>query len=128
MPANSPQEVTNLVAQRLNRGDLDGIMALYEPNAGLAPQPGQVLQGAAAIREGFAGFIALKPSMNMESETVIQADDLAIVYTKWSLSATGPDGSAVNMRVQAIHVMRRQPDGTWLFVIANPFGPAWCRC
>ena len=74
MPANSPQEVTNLIAQRLNRGDLDGIMALYEPNAGLAPQPGQVLQGAAAIREGFAGFIALKPSMNMESETVIQAE------------------------------------------------------
>ena len=101
IPANSPQDVANLVAQRLNRGDLDGIMALYEPNAGLAPQPGQVLQGAAAIREGFAGFIALKPSMNMESETVIQVDDLAIVYTKWSLSGTGPDGSAVNMHGQA---------------------------
>ena len=122
MPANSPREVANLVAQRLNRGDLDGIMALYEPNAGLAPQPGQVLQGAAAIREGFAGFIALKPSMNMESETVIQADDLAIVYTKWSLSGTGPDGSAVNMHGQATDEMRRQPDGTWLCVIDNPFG------
>ena len=122
MPANSPQEVTNLVAQRLNRGDLDGIMALYEPNAGLAPQPGQVLQGAAAIREGFAGFIALKPSMNMESETVIQADDLAIVYTKWSLSGTTPDGDPVNMSGQSTDVMRRQPDGTWLCVIDNPFG------
>ncbi|MCH8898462.1 MAG: nuclear transport factor 2 family protein, partial [Chloroflexi bacterium] len=119
---NSPQYVANLVAQRLNRGDLDGIMALYEPNAGLAPQPGQVLQGAAAIRQGFAGFIALKPSMNMESETVAQADDVAIVYTKWSLSATGPDGSAVNMNRQAIDVMRRQPDGTRLCVIDNPFG------
>ena len=65
MPANGPQEVASLVAQGLNRGDLDGIMALYERNACLVPQPGQVLQGTAAIREGFAGFLALKPSMNM---------------------------------------------------------------
>ena len=122
MPANSPQEVTNLVAQRLNRRDLDGIMALYEPNAGLAPQPGQVLQGAADIRQGFAGFIALKPSMNMESDTVIQVDDLAIVYTKWSLSGTTPDGGVINKSGQSTDVMRRQPDGTWLCVIDNPFG------
>ena len=107
MPANSPSYVANLVAQRLNRGDLVGIMPLYEPNACLAPQPGQVLQGAADIRQGFAGFIALKPSMNMESETVAQADDVAIVCTKWSLSA-------VNMSGQAIDVMRQQPDGTRL--------------
>ena len=96
-------------------------MALYKPNAGLAPQPGRVLQGAAAIRQGFAGFIALKPTMNVESETVVQADAVAIVCTKWSLSATGPDGSTVNMNSQATGVMRRQSDRTWLCMIDNPF-------
>ena len=122
MPANSPQEVANLVAQGLSTGDLDGIMALFEPSACLVPQPGQVLQGSSAIREGFAGFIAMKPTMNLESLTVVQADDVAIVYTKWSLSGTGPDGGAIIMNGQATDVMRRQPDGTWLCVIDNPFG------
>ena len=122
MRANTPQEVANLVAQGVNSGDLVGIMALYKPNAGLAPQTGRVLQGDVAIRQGFAGFIALKPSMNMESETVIQADDLAIVCTKRSLSGIGPDGSAVNMHGQTTDVMRRHPHGTWLCVIDNPFG------
>ena len=120
--ANSPQEVANLVAQGLSTGDLDGIMALFEPSACLVPQPGQVLQGASAIREGFAGFIAMKPTMNVESLNVVQADDVAIVYTKWSLSGTGPDGGAITMSAQATDVMRRQPDGTWLCVIDNPFG------
>ncbi len=122
MPANSPYEVANLIGHGLSTGDLDGIMALYEPSACLVPQPGQVLQGAAAIREGIAGFMALKPTMNMESRTVVQADDLAIVYTKWRLSGTGPDGGAINMSGQSTDVMRRQPDDTWLCVIDNPFG------
>jgi uncharacterized protein (TIGR02246 family) len=122
MPANSPLEVANLIAQGLSNGDLDGIMALYEPSACLVPQPGQVLQGTAAIREGIEGFLGMKPTMNVESETVVQADDVAIVYTKWSLSGTGADGGAVNMSGQATDVMRRQPNGMWLCVIDNPFG------
>ena len=34
MPANSPYEVANLIGQGLSTGDLDGIMALYEPRVG----------------------------------------------------------------------------------------------
>ena len=122
MAANSPQEVASGIGQGLSNGDLDGIMALYEPNACLVPQEGEVLQGHAAIREGIAGFIALKPSMTGESRAVVQADDLAIVYTRWTLSGTSPDGDPVNMSGQSTDVMRRQPDGTWLCVIDNPFG------
>lgn len=122
MPANTPQEVADGIGKGLSAGDLDAIMALYEPSACLVPEPGQVLQGAAAIREGLAGFIALNPTMSMESRTAIQADDLAIVYTKWSLTGTGPDGGPVNMSGQSTDVMRRQLDGSWLCVIDNPFG------
>ena len=122
MPANSPQDVAKGIGQGIGNGDLDEVMAMYEPNACLVPQPGQVLQGHAAIREGIAGFIALKPIMTGESRTVVQADDLAIVYTKWTLSGTTPDGDAINMSGQSTDVMRRQPDGSWLCVIDNPFG------
>ena len=97
-------------------------MALYKPNACLVPQPGQVLQGHAAIREGIAEFISLNPTMTGESRTVVQADDLAIVYTKWTLSGTTTDGDVVNISGQSTDVMRRQPYGTWLCVIDNTFG------
>ena len=122
MPANSPEEVAKGIGQGIDNADLDEVMALYEPNACLVPQPGQVLQGTAAIREGIAGFIALKPTMTGESRTVVQADDLAIVYTRWTLSGTTANGDAVNMNGQSTDVMRRQDDGTWLCVIDNPFG------
>ena len=122
MPANSPQEMAEGIGQGIDKGNLDGVMALYEPNACLVPQPGQLLQGHVAIREGIAAFIALNPAMTGESRTVVQADDLAIVYTNWTLSGKTPEGDAVNMSGQSTDVMRSQPDGTWLCVIDNPFG------
>ena len=42
--------------------------------------------------------------------------------SKWVLEGTGPDGKPIKMEGQSAEVARRQPDGTWLFVIDNPFG------
>ena len=97
MAANSPQEVAAGIGHGLSNGDLEGIMAMYEPNACLVLQSGQVLQGVAAIRESIAEFIALKPKMKAESRTVVQADDLAIVYARWSLSGTDIDSAAISI-------------------------------
>ena len=47
----------------------------------------------------------MQPNMILESEPVVQADDVAIVYTKWSLFGSGSDGAAANMNGQAIDVM-----------------------
>jgi ketosteroid isomerase-like protein len=38
------------------------------------------------------------------------------------LDGTGPDGKPVKIEGQSAEVARRQPDGTWLFVIDNPHG------
>ena len=122
MAANSPQEVAAGIGQGLSNSDLEGTMAMYEPNACFVTEQGQVLQGHAAIRGAISSFIALTPTMSAESRTVVQADDVAIIYTKWSLSGTTPDGGAINKSGQSTDVMRRQPDGTWLCVIDSPFG------
>jgi ketosteroid isomerase-like protein len=40
----------------------------------------------------------------------------------WSATAPGPDGKPVTVTGNNVEVVRRQPDGTWLFVIDNPRG------
>ena len=47
MPARSPEEVDALFEKALNAGDIDGLVALYEPDATLIPQPGQEAKGRA---------------------------------------------------------------------------------
>ena len=126
MAARRPEELDRLFAQASNAGDLDALLALYEPNAALAPQPGQVVTGAQSIREALRAFIAMKPTLTMlETKTVMQTGEIALNSAKWHLTGTGPDGSPVTMDGHSAEVARRQADGTWRIVIDSPWGLEW---
>jgi uncharacterized protein (TIGR02246 family) len=122
MSARSPEEVDPLFAQALNAGDIDALMALYEPQASLMPAPGKVVVGTAAIREALAAFLAGRPNITLSQRLVSRADDLALVTSKWELSMTGADGQRSTMNGQSVEVVRRQADGSWRFAIDMPFG------
>jgi uncharacterized protein (TIGR02246 family) len=126
MPANSPEEVDTLVAKALSSRDIEGVMALYEDDAVFIP-PGEpvsnALRGKAAIREGMPQFFAMNPTLDLQATKVVEVGDVALVTGDWTLKGTGPEGD-VSLSGTYVDVMRRQPDGTWLFVIDNPDGVA----
>jgi ketosteroid isomerase-like protein len=49
-------------------------------------------------------------------------DDLALVIGVWSFDGTAPDGTPVRLEAKNADVLRRQSDGSWRFVIDNPWG------
>ncbi|HXX84745.1 MAG TPA: SgcJ/EcaC family oxidoreductase [Casimicrobiaceae bacterium] len=122
MPARTPGDVDRLFAEALNAGNLEALVALYEPEAVLMPQPGMLVHGIDAIRESLAQFISGKPKISLKPRLNTYTSDLAIVSATWELSMTGPDGKPVNMAGQSVEVMRRRSDGTWRFAIDLPFG------
>src|SRR5215472_15749126 len=122
MSARTPQDVDRLFAEALNAGQLDALVALYEPQGTLMPSPGKLVTGTAAIRESLAGFLAGKPKMTITARLVAQSGDLAVTSAKWEMSMTGPDGKPANMTGESVEVVRRQADGTWRAVIDLPFG------
>jgi uncharacterized protein (TIGR02246 family) len=113
-----------LWAESFVAGDLDALVALYEPDAILVAQPGEVLTGIEAIREALSAFLATRPTFNLEVRTVLQTGDIALSFADWSLRGTGPEGEAIEMAAQTSDVLRRQADGTWRFAIDNPYGSA----
>jgi uncharacterized protein (TIGR02246 family) len=122
MPARKPEQLDELFAEALNSGKLDALVALYEPQATLSPQPRQFVTGTKPIREALSGFLAMKPKINLNPKTLAMADDIAFTSAKWELTGTAPDGKPVNMAGQSAEIARRQPDGTWLFLIDSPWG------
>jgi uncharacterized protein (TIGR02246 family) len=125
MPARKPKELDTLFEQALNAGDLDGLLALYEPNASFTAQPGQVVTGTAAIREAIAGFLSLKPSITLDTRVLGESHGIALMTSRWRLTGKGPDGAAVELTGESAEVVRQQPDGSWLFVIDTPYGLEW---
>src|SRR5918992_5185676 len=114
----TPGEVLNSVVEGINTGDLDSLMTLYEDDACFALQPGQ----PESVRQSLRSFIDLKGKLDLKVKRVLQASGLALVTTEWSFSGTGPDGNPINMAAKSADVLRHQADGTWRFVIDNPWG------
>lgn len=124
MAGTTPLETGALIGEALGRGDLDSALELFEPDAVLVdPASGEVLRGHEQIRVGIERFVAMQPEFVPTAEPrVIEAGDVAIVLAPWAFDAPGPDGQPVRTEGIATDVLRRQPDGTWRFVIDNPPG------
>jgi len=122
MPANSPEQAHDLFVKYFNAGDLEGIVSLYEPDAILVKFPGPAVQGEAAIREAMIEFLSINGQMKLKIDRVFTTDDLALLFSSWTLRGTSADGTPVVSSGQTSDVVRRQADGTWLFVIDNPHG------
>lgn len=124
MTTTDPVALDRLFEQALNAGDIDALMALYEPTAALMPTPGEVVIGATAIRAALAGFVAMKPTIRTAGRLVAQTDDIALLANDWTLAATGADGGQISMSGSAVEIARRQPGGHWLFAMDMPYGTA----
>ena len=124
MPAHKPEECDLLLIKAVEKGDLDAAVALYEPNANFVVSADQVVTGHAAIREVMQSFIAAKATFNIDAVTVVPSADgsVAVTRVKGSSTSPGPDGNPVTTPLHSVEVVRKQSDGTWLFIIDDPSG------
>jgi len=116
MPARTPEEVDALFEKYLNEGNLNALVELYEPGATLIGSPGQPASGQEAIRNVLAAFIAAKANLKLNVTQTIVAGDIAVTYNDWGGTAAGAELSG-----KAMEICRRQPDGTWRFVVDDPY-------
>jgi uncharacterized protein (TIGR02246 family) len=122
MTTATPHQVFESIVEGINSGDLESLIPLYETDAAFATQPGSLAHGGTGVREALSGFISMDGTLDLEVTRVLEVDDLALVMGVWSFDGTGPDGEPVRLESRNADVLRRQPDGTWRFVIDNPWG------
>lgn len=107
--AREPNDIAKLLLARMNAGDIDGVVALYEPDAVLALPDGTVAAGSQAIRTFFEKALAGRPTIAPgQQRPALISGDLALTSTRTA-------GGTVTAEVA-----RRQPDGSWLWVADQP--------
>jgi uncharacterized protein (TIGR02246 family) len=122
MSARTPEEVDTLFERAINRGDAEAVALLYEDDAVFVPLPGQAVQGREAIREQLKTVIAMGASLKLKVVRAHVAGDTAVLYNDWTGTARTADGNDMVLAGKAIEIVRKQPDGTWLFAIDDPYG------
>ena len=123
MGANNPEDMHTLFTAAFNAGNLEALIALYEPDAQIVPQPGEITSGHEAIRQALKLYLAMKGTMQVTSRYVLRGESIALLSGQWHLTVSTPDGRTIEMmRGKSIEVARRQPTGEWLLAIDHPFG------
>ncbi len=105
-PAKEPNDLEKFFVERANAGDVEGLVALYESNAIVAYGQGEVAIGLNQIRKFFVKFLANRPQLDLSIQAAaLCSGDLALTSSRLS-----------NGDITA-EVARRQPDGSWLWVV-----------
>jgi ketosteroid isomerase-like protein len=119
--ARTPEDLHKPFVQSLNSGDLDALVALYAFDGFLMTRGGPA-RGIGAIRAALAEYVAMRPTIQVTTRKVVQVENTALLVGDWLFHGTAADGSDVSTSGSSIEVARRQPDGSWRYLIDLPYG------
>jgi uncharacterized protein (TIGR02246 family) len=117
MTPRSPADINAAFAAGYNGRDVDALLALYEPDAVVTNPDGSIAAGTDAIRAHLTQLLEVGGSMTSLNRYAIPNDDLALIGADWAIAFT--DGRAT-VSGRSAEVVRRQPDGTWRYVLDHP--------
>ena len=106
--ADEPNQLLQLLVERVQQRDVEGLVELFEDGAVLDAGDG-LASGAAAIRDFWTKFLAegVAVQVGTQSPPLVNGD-LALTSTVM------PDG------VVTAEIARRQADGSWRWVVDQP--------
>jgi ketosteroid isomerase-like protein len=115
-----PEDAHPEFVRAFNNDDLQGLLALYEADARLLANPDDIRTGHDGIRPVLQQFLDLRGEIAMSTVSIIEGAGVALLRGRWRLNGTAANGNPVAIEGNSIEVLRRQPDGRWLFAIDQP--------
>lgn len=125
IPAYNPEDCDRLLMEAMEKGDIETTIALYEPDAVLFTESGDLMKGRDAIRRHNEEFISLKAKTTIGEIKAVISGDGSIATTRMKCTSVFLDPRSrnqVRLLTNTLEVVRKQPDGTWRFVIDDPYG------
>jgi uncharacterized protein (TIGR02246 family) len=120
MLPHKPEDWPLLFVQYLNSGDLEAVAALYAPNARFVARSGETIIGHDRIRDMLTRMIRLKTKLQSQVIRTINVDEVAVLYTDFQGTTMDASEKTIDVRYNAIEVLRQQPDGCWKLIVGDP--------
>lgn len=132
--ARTPEQLLQLLGERIRAKDVEGIVALHEREAAIVDYDGSVIRGHREIRAFYLDWFASDPVLTVNPlQTVVAGgwrgldgkvrDRTAAIMGNYSLEQNAADGTRERFTGNFCDTVQEQTDGTWLYVQDNPYPP-----
>jgi len=121
-PVRRPEDMNAAFADAYNSGDIDQLLALYEPNGVHVHRNGSLEIGIHSFRHTLEELLRLKGTMVSTNVYCIPFENIAMLRARFTLQTTDPDGQPLVLQGHTSEIVRQQPDGSWLYIVDHPFG------
>jgi len=119
-PVMHPAAMNGAFAQALNSGKLENLLALYEDDALLCTDDAsRIITGKADIARTLKPLLDLRGTMTSRNVYCLIHGDIALLRADWHIEDDAGHRIAAGSSAE---VCRRQPDGTWRYLIDHAVG------
>ncbi len=100
-----------------NSHDIDGLMALYDPEASYSTSGGPRKSDLASIKQGFIEHFMVKPHATVFEEQVIAGRDIGYYTGSFIMKGINPeDQTEMSERGRVVVVFRKSASGVWRLI------------
>jgi ketosteroid isomerase-like protein len=125
MRVTDPRDMNETFARAFNSRSIDELLGLYEPDAALrVDATDKTSSGKEQIATQLSNLLQSPGTMVSRNSFCIERGDIALLRADWALLG---DDDVVIASGSSAEVVRRQPDGAWLYVIDHAAGASLPR-
>ena len=110
----TPKDMSPTLAAAFNAHDLDAMAALYSEDAVLIDETGTEHRGVKAIKEALKDMLSAGGVITSTPRFAVVISDIALSGADWRLE---PRDGGEPLEGPSLEVLRRQPDGSWRYLI-----------
>ncbi|MGW6569651.1 YybH family protein [Streptomyces sp. NPDC054975] len=132
--AKTPDQLLQLLGERIKAKDVDGIIALHEPEAAIVNWDGSIIRGHKEIRAFYIDWFKSDPVLTVNPRQTVLAggkrtgdgkvrNRSAAIMGDYSLEQNAADGTRERFTGNFCDTVQEQPNGTWLYIQDNPYPP-----
>ena len=92
----TPKDLLRLLGKYIEARDLDAILSIHEPVAGLVEFGGGVSRGNDSLRQSYINFFKMQPKLTVNPLQIVESGGVAIILGDYTLDYVDANGEAVS--------------------------------
>ena len=118
-----PDMAHELFAKALKEKNLEQLCSMYADDAVMVLKDGSLtVEGKYSIKRVFSWMLDAVEELDIETLYKVEANDTVLFRSKYHSVFVTPSGERTDMVSSGIVVLKKQADGSWLFVIDHQNG------